>query len=104
MINSDFSFSFNKYLPKVSTLASSNAASTSSSTQNGDGLDFIIANSKLIAVNVFSPPDSSEILLSFFPGGEAIISTPVSNILFGSVNFNSALPPLNSSLNVSLKC
>ena len=66
------------YLPNVSTLASSKAASTSSKTQNGDGFDLIMANNKLMAVNVFSPPDKSDILLNFFPGGEAIISIPVS--------------------------
>ena len=88
------------YLPNVSTLASSKAASTSSNTQNGDGFDLIIANNKLIAVSVFSPPDSKVILVNFLPGGEAIISMPVSKILLGSVNFNSACPPLNNSLKV----
>ena len=67
-------------------------------------LDFNIANNRLIAVNVFSPPDKSEIVVSFLPGGDAIISTPVSNKLFGSVNLSEAFPPLNNSLNVSLKC
>ena len=37
----------------MSTFASSRAASTSSSIQNGTGLDLSIAKSKLIAVNVF---------------------------------------------------
>ena len=67
------------------------------------GRDFNIANNKLIAVNVFSPPDSNEILDSFLPGGHATISIPVSNIFSGSVNTKSALPPLNNSLNVNLK-
>ena len=80
-INWDLFFNFVMYWPKVSTLASSKAASTSSRMQNGAGLDFMIAKSKLIAVKVFSPPDKAEILFNFFPGGEAIISTPVSSRL-----------------------
>ena len=67
MINCDLAFNFSTYLPKVSTLASSKAASTSSNTQNGDGLDLMIANKRLIAVKVFSPPDNKVILLSFYP-------------------------------------
>ena len=59
-----------------------------------------MANNKLIAVNVFSPPDNNEILVNFLPGGDATISIPVSNIFSGSVSFNTALPPLNNSLNV----
>ena len=53
-----------------------------------------------MAVNVFSPPDNKVILVNFLPGGDATISTPVCSILFGSVSFNSACPPPNSSLNV----
>ena len=56
-----------------------------------------------MAVKVFSPPDNNDILESFFPGGEATISTPVSKMLLASVNFKSALPPLNSSLKVIAK-
>lgn len=52
-----------------------------------------MANNKLMAVRVFSPPESRLILLSFLPGGDATISIPVSRILFGSVSFSSALPP-----------
>ena len=44
-------------MPKLSTLASSKAASTSSNKQKGTGLIFNIANNNDIAVNVFSPPD-----------------------------------------------
>ena len=102
-INCVFSFKPIKYLPNASTFTSSNAASTSSSIQNGAGLDLIIANNNEIAVNVFSPPDNNEIVVSFLPGGQAIISIPVSLILFGSVNLSSASPPPNKSLNVSLK-
>ena len=45
--------------------------------QNGTGLVSNIANKSDIAVNVFSPPDKSEICLSVFPGGSALISIPV---------------------------
>ncbi|UKI27942.1 MAG: hypothetical protein L6V91_05260 [Bacilli bacterium] len=86
-----------KYLPKASTFASSKAASTSSNKQKGTGLIFSIANNNEIAVKVFSPPDNKLILCNFLPGGSALISIPVSNILSGSVSDNSALPPLNSS-------
>ena len=96
-----FSCSFFTYCPKLSTFTSSSAASTSSNTQNGTGRDFSIAKSNDIAVNVFSPPDSNDMFFNFFPGGQAFISIPVSSILSGSVSFNWALPPLNSSLNVS---
>ena len=99
-MNCVFSPSFFKYLPNESTFTSSSAASTSSSIQKGTGLLFKIANNKLIAVNVFSPPDNKEIGKSFFPGGCAIISIPVSRILSGSVSFNSASPPPNNSLNL----
>ena len=67
------------YCPKLSTLTSSKAASTSSNIQKGTGLDLSIANNKLIAVNVFSPPDKREILVNFLPGGDATISIPVSS-------------------------
>ena len=40
------------------TLASSRGASTSSKTQKGAGFKRYIANSKDVAVNVFSPPES----------------------------------------------
>ena len=80
-------------------MTSSKAASTSSNKQNGVGLTFSIANNKLIAVNVFSPPLSNEIVVNFLPGGEATISIPVFNKSSGLVNFKSACPPLNNSLN-----
>jgi hypothetical protein len=49
-----------------------------------------MANNKAIAVKAFSPPDNNDKCCSFLPGGEAIISMPVSNILSGLVSFNSA--------------
>ena len=79
IINWLFSLRVNKYFPKESTLASSSAASTSSNTTNGTDLTFNIANNKLIAVNVFSPPDKRAKELSFLPGGIASISIPVFN-------------------------
>ena len=68
--------------------------------QNGTGRDFSIAKSKLIAVKVFSPPESKLILFKVFPGGHASISIPVSRTLLESVSLSSAVPPLNNSLNV----
>ena len=103
IINCVLSFNDRTYLPNESTLTSSKAASTSSKTQNGTGLDFKIANNKLIAVKVFSPPDNKEIVVNFLPGGLATISIPVSQILLGSVSFKSAVPPLNNSLKVVVK-
>ena len=82
-------------------MASSSAASTSSNKQNGIGLTFKIANIKHIAVSVFSPPDNKFIEVSFLPGGDAIISTPVSNKSSGLVNLSDADPPLNNCLNTS---
>ena len=55
-------------------LASSNGASTSSKIQNGAGFNKYRANSKAVAVKVFSPPDSCERDLGFLPLGLAMIS------------------------------
>ena len=55
-----------------------------------------------MAVSVFSPPESRDIVVNFFPGGDATISTPVVSRLSGSVNFKSACPPPNNSLNTCL--
>ena len=63
---------------KRSMLASSNAASTSSSTQNGLGRLRKIANSSATQVSVFSPPLSNEMLRGSLPGGRATISMPLS--------------------------
>jgi len=56
-----------------------------------------MANNKLIAVRVFSPPLKREIVVSFFPGGEATISIPVVNKSSVLVSFKSLVPPLNNS-------
>ncbi len=60
-------------------LASSSGASTSSRMQNGAGLSWKIANTSATAVIAFSPPESSEMLLTRLPGGRAMIATPASS-------------------------
>src|SRR5262249_32106906 len=62
-----------KYSAKRETFASSSAASTSSSTQNGTGLTRKMENNNAIAVNARSPPESSCKFCSFLPGGCATI-------------------------------
>mgnify|MGYP004073766061 CR=1 FL=1 len=69
-----------------STLASSKGASTSSNTQIGAGFVRKTANSKASAVNACSPPDKSDMICSFFPGGLAIISNPAFRGSSASVN------------------
>ena len=59
-----------------SVFASSRAASTSSSRQNGLGLLRKIASNSATAVSVFSPPLMSERPRSSLPGGRATMSTP----------------------------
>ena len=66
--------------------ASSSAASTSSSTQNGTGRTSSIANSSATAVSARSPPDSIASACGFLPGGRATISTPVEPRSAGSVS------------------
>ena len=51
-----------------STLLSSKAASTSSSTQIGDGLVKKTAKIKDRETRPFSPPDKEDISINFFPG------------------------------------
>ena len=63
-------------LVNLITLASSRGASTSSNTQNGAGCCLKIANIRLNAVKVFSPPDSTANRLFFLPLGCAINSKP----------------------------
>ena len=67
-------------LVKRSMLASSSAASTSSSTQNGLGRLRKIANKSATQVIVFSPPLRSEMLRGSLPGGRATISMPLSRM------------------------
>ena len=92
-----------RYFAKRSTFASSNAASISSSKQNGIGLNFNIENNIAIAVKEFSPPLSSDRFPPrALPGGSAIISTPAVSTS-SSVSTSFALPPPNNSLNVREK-
>ena len=63
----------------LSTLASSSGASTSSSTQIGDGLVRKTANINDSAVRACSPPERRDIDCNFLPGGLTIISNPASN-------------------------
>ena len=94
---------FFRYSANLYTFTSSSAASISSSTQNGAGFIFNIANKSAIAVKAFSPPDKSIIFCNFFPVGCACMSIPHSSTLFSSSNLSSAFPPPNNSTNTSLK-
>ena len=81
------------------TFASSSAASTSSSTQNGAGRTSSIANSSATAVSARSPPESIASAWGFLPGGRAVISMPVEPRSSGSVSDSRAKPPPNSCRN-----
>ena len=72
--DSDISFTT---LQNLSLLASSSGASTSSSKQKGAGLILNIEKTKAIPVPAFSPPDSRFKFFTNFPGGLAMITTPV---------------------------
>ena len=48
---------------------------------------------------VCSPPESSEMLCSFLPGGRATISMPLLSTSSSSTSTRSALPPSNTSVN-----
>ncbi len=84
-------------------LASSRAASTSSSRQKGLGRHLKKLNSSARAVMVFSPPLSREMERRSLPGGRATISMPLSRTFSGSFSRMSALPPPKSLRNSSLK-
>ena len=75
------------------TLASSSGASTSSNTQIGAGFAKNTAKINAIAVKVCSPPDKSDSVLSFLPGGWHIISKPASSGSSLSTNSRVASPP-----------
>src|SRR5438094_9854693 len=89
---------------KQSTLASSSGASTSSSTQIGAGLVKNTAKISASAVSACSPPESSDSVAGFLPGGLATISRPASSGSSCSTSCSSAVPPPNSSVNKCLKC
>ncbi len=61
---------------KISTLASSSAASISSRIQKGEASALKSQTESQWAVNARSPPESSDINCSFLPGGWAMISIP----------------------------
>ena len=81
-------------LQNRSLLASSSGASTSSNKQNGAGLILNIEKTKAIPVPAFSPPDNRFRFFTSFPGGFAIIFTPVLSKSL-SVSSRKALPPPN---------
>ena len=90
---------FSIRVQKRSTLASSSGASTSSSTQIGDGLVRNTAKISAMAVSDCSPPDSSESVAGFLPGGLATISSPPSSGSSASIISSRASPPPNSVVN-----
>ncbi|KAH3685087.1 hypothetical protein WICPIJ_003964 [Wickerhamomyces pijperi] len=62
---------FKIYLAILATFPLSKAASTSSKTKNGEGMNEWMANNKDKAAMVFSPPDRNSISLNLFIGGIA---------------------------------
>ena len=85
------------------TLASSSGASTSSSTQIGAGLTKNTPKISASAVSVCSPPDKSDNVDSFLPGGWHNISRPASSGSSLSTNTKFASPPPNRWRNNKLK-
>ena len=81
------------------TLASSSGASTSSSTQIGAGFARNTAKISASAVRVCSPPDRSDSVDSFLPGGWHMISSPASSGSSLSTSTNLASPPPNRWVN-----
>ena len=72
-------------------------------TQKGVGRTLIIAKYSAIATKAVSPPESSESVVSAFPGGWTLMSmSQVSTSSPGS-SVSSALPPPKSSVKVSRK-
>ena len=70
---------------------------------NGVGCTFRMAKYSAMATNAFSPPDSSVMVFSCLPGGCTLISMPQLRISLSSSSSSRALPPPNSSKNVSWK-
>ena len=83
---------------KRPTFASSSAASTSSSTQIGDGFACSSAKSSATAVSDRSPPESSVSEPSFLPGGCATISMPGRPSSSVSPSSRRAVPPRKKAL------
>src|SRR3954449_9747717 len=71
-------------------LWSSSGASTSSSTQIGAGLVRNTAKMSASAVSACSPPERSDKVAGFLPGGLAMIPTPASSGSSFSISCNSA--------------
>ena len=89
----------------LDTFVSSRGASISSRTQNGAGFTLNIENNRAIADNAFSPPDNKLIFCNLLPGGLTLTSIPELRTSSSSLTISdiSALPPLKSSGNISLK-
>ena len=94
--------SSSKRMQNLFTFASSNGASTSSSTQIGEGFVKKTANINDNAVKACSPPDSRVIDYNLLPGGLTNISNPASRGSSASINSNLAFPPLNNFVYTSL--
>ena len=69
-------------------------------TTKGVGRTFKMAKYRAMATKAFSPPDSSVMVFSAFPGGWTLMSMPQPSTSLGSSSSNRALPPPNSSANV----
>ena len=83
-------------LQNLVTFASSKGASTSSSTQIGEGLVKKTAKIKDKAVKACSPPESKVMDCNLLPGGLTNNSKPASSGSSESTNSSLAFPPLNS--------
>ena len=90
-------------LQNFKVLESSKGASTSSKIQIGLGFALKTAKISDNAVSVCSPPESKEIVESFFPGGWQKISNPASRGSELSTKVSVASPPPNNSLKSHLK-
>src|SRR5437763_1840027 len=71
--------------------------------QIGAGLVRNTAKIKASAVSACSPPDNSDSVAGFLPGGLAMISSPASSGSSCSMSCSSAVPPPNNSANSFLK-
>src|SRR5690606_37600929 len=104
IMNWDWPENFRMMLLNLSMLVSSNGASTSSKIQNGAGFRRYRENSRAVAVNVFSPPESWLIDNGRFPFGLAMISISDSSGLVGSDRIRSQVSSsLNNDRNTVMK-
>ena len=72
-------------------------------TQKGVGCTFKMEKYRAMATKAFSPPESSEMVFSVFPGGWALISMPQFKMSASSSSSSWACPPPNISRNVAWK-